>query len=202
MHGMGHTALEARLRRATAGGMLARNAARGVEGLVVLPSTPAAREVARALRRRLLDGDAATLLPGALSAGGWLEALRTAEERLRCGGRGEGTEGALSSVWCKVVRLEPTEFVPQALQPELIGLVALAGQHSPVEVMHRSKDRAAMTKQRLSLGDAMLRGSSCRTNWFLAVPPTRPPLQAAEQTVCEDEVRFLLQIFHSAKTGK
>jgi hypothetical protein len=181
-------------------------AARGVEGLVMLPSTRAGREAARVLRHRLLaaetdSADAAsvsTLLDGALVASGWLEALRGAEERLRCGGHGEGAESALSSApWCKVVRLEPTAFVPQALQPELVGLVALAGHRSPLEVMHRCKDRATMTKDRLYLGDAMLRGTSCRGGWFLGVPPNRPPMSGGADQSSEDEVRFLLQIFRS-----
>ena len=169
----------------------------------MLPCTQAGRQAASVLRHHLLaagaaDSSVATLLDGALVDGGWLEALRGAEERLRCAGHGEGAESTLSSPpWCKVVRLGPTEFLPQALQPELVGLVGLVGQHNPLEVMHRSKDRATMTKDRLSLGDAMFRGTSCRGGWFLGVPPTRPPMGGAVEQSCDDEVRFLLQIFHS-----
>eukprot|EP01043_Picozoa_sp_COSAG02_P055340 COSAG02_NODE_6402_length_3598_cov_12.565019_4_plen_177_part_00 len=170
----------------------------------MLPCTQAGRQAASVLRHHLLAAGAAdspsvaALLDGALVDGGWLEALRGAEKRLRCGENEEGTESAVSSSpWCKVVRLGPTEFVPQSLQPELVGLVGLAGQHNPVEVMHRSKHRATMTKDQLCLGDAMFRGTRCREGWFLGVPPTRPPMGGAVYQSCEDEVRFLLQIFRS-----
>mgnify|MGYP001175853266 CR=1 FL=1 len=122
---------------------------------------------------------------GVLADGDWLDRL-TALEPARAD---EGREGQAR---CRIVRLQPAEFMERRLAPQMTALLAVAAPGVIVRVTHGALERGAMTQHRLSGGDALSRTQACRAGWSIALPPLLPV--GAPLARDEAQARFLVML--------